>query len=95
MSKEQVDEISHIEQATGNVTNKNGTSATANGNNNNTTNAVGGVSSMACHLNGNSNSSVSNDLVNCLDSVGQNQSSPNDPNDERNDSSSLSKLAIE
>ncbi|XP_055312073.1 transcription factor CP2-like protein 1 isoform X2 [Sitodiplosis mosellana] len=100
MSKEQVDEISQIEQVAnggknGNnnttANNNNTTNGTVNSNNNNT-NAVGGANNannMACHLNGNSNSSASNDLVNCLDSVGQNQSSPNDPNDERNDSNNL------
>lgn len=101
MSKDQVDDIAHIEQATGNGTNKNGTTtsaATANASNNNTANTVGAVSNannMACHLNGNSNSSASNDLVNCLDGVGQTQSPPTDPNDDRNDSNSLSRLPIE
>lgn len=99
LNKEQVDEISQIEQAAngknGTVANSNANGAANNGNNNtnNNTNAVGGGSNannMACHLNGNSNSSTSNDLVNCLDNVGQNQQSPNDPNDDRNDSNNLS-----
>lgn len=99
LNKDQVDEITQIEQA---ATIKNGTTTDPNAqntngtanNNNNNTNAVGGggsnANNMACHLNGNSNSSASNDLVNCLDNVGQNQPSPNDPNDERNDSNNLS-----
>lgn len=77
LNKDQVDEI---QLATDGAANKN----TTNGQGNNATN----VANITCHLNGNSNSSASNDLVNCLDNVAQIHQQTNNQNDERNDLSS-------
>lgn len=95
LNKEQVDEISQIDQ----VTIKNGNLTSTNAGNTNTniagavavaTTAVGTIA--ACHLNGNSNSnsSASNELANCLENVAAAQHQSNDQNDERNESTSLS-----
>lgn len=94
LNKEQVDEISQIEQATNSNAIKNANNT--NGNGNNVINVTGAANpnSITCHLNGNSNSSASNDLVNCLDNVPQTQSNQNDHNDERNDSNILSKCKL-
>lgn len=90
LNKEQVDEISQIDQASSSAAIKNGTTTSAN----NRSTSVGTVATntnvMTCHLNGNSNSSASNELVNCLDNVAQQQPNSNDQNDERNDSNNLS-----
>lgn len=104
--KEQVDEISHIDQVqpkNGNIVNANvgggggGNTATSNNNNANNNGNVNGVAVSntvavpSCHLNGNSNSNSSTELVNCLENVAaQHQSNANDLNDERNESNSLS-----
>lgn len=101
LNKEQVDEISQIDQ----VTIKNGNA----GNNTTANTNVAGCGAIsvattvaACHLNGNnsnSNSSTSNELVNCLENVAaaaaaaaaaQHQSNANDQNDERNETNGLS-----
>lgn len=87
LNKDQVDEI---EQATGTTIKTNATNIA--GNNTNVA-GVSNANNIACHLNGNSNSSASNDFGNCLESVNQQQqqqSNQNDPNDERNDSNNLS-----
>ncbi|XP_031632495.1 transcription factor CP2-like protein 1 isoform X2 [Contarinia nasturtii] len=99
LNKEQMDEISQIEQAANGTSMKNGNNTAINntGTNNSATNGTvatnnSGASpnaNIACHLNGNSNSSASNDLVNCLESVGQQANNQNDLNDERNDSNIL------
>lgn len=82
LNKEQVDEISQIDQTTAGATIKNGAPNNVAGTSN--------ANAISCHLNGNSNSSASNELVNCLDNVAQQQSNPNDQIDEHNDSKNLS-----
>lgn len=87
LNKEQMDEISQIEQAASGATMKNGNNTGTNSTATNLAASNSGASpnaNIVCHLNGNSNSSTSNDLVNCLESVGQPANNQNDPNDERN-----------
>lgn len=87
--EQQVDEISQIVPTTTNATIKNGTTTSAN-NSSTSVATVANANVMNCHLNGNSNSSTSNELVNCLDNVAQQQPNSNDQHDERNDSNNLS-----
>lgn len=81
LNKEQVDEISQIDQTAASATIKNGCPNNVAGTNN--------ANTITCHLNGNSNSSASNELVNCLENVAQ-QQQPNDQIDDHNDSNNLS-----
>lgn len=100
LNKDQVDDISQIEQATGasikagasTISNTTGTTVVAAVNSTNVA-GVTNPNSITCHLNGNSNSSASNDFGNCLENVTRNQQQSN-PNDELNDSSNLSMFKL-
>lgn len=95
LNKEQVHEISEIDQVTTNAAEINKNGNMANGNAGNANASVTGntaAAAAACPLIGssNSNSSTSNELANCLENVAaQHQVNSNEQNDERIESNSL------